>query len=291
MVISRLLGGLGNQMFQYAAARALSLRKGTTLALDVSAFDHYELHQGFELNKIFNCTFDVASRADIKSVLGWQSTVAIQRIVSRKPFSLFIRKHFIAEPQFNYWSGINSLKNDCYLSGYWQSEKYFADFVDQIREDFKFQRMAGVNAELSRQIKDVNAVSLHVRRGDYVNNQKTNATHGLCTLDYYRDAIRYLADRAEQPQFFIFSDDLEWVKNNLKIDFPFVYVQHNRDKESYNDMHLMSLCRHHIIANSSFSWWGAWLNSNIEKIVVAPKKWFADQTDVRDLLPDGWITL
>lgn len=279
-------------MFQYAAARALSLRKGTALAVDVSAFKNYELHHGFELQRVFNCIFEIASKADISRVLGWQSAVTIQRVVSCKPFSLFIRKHFVREPHFNYWSGINNLPKDCYLSGYWQSEKYFADFADQIRADFKFQKvMEGMNAELARNISKVNAVSLHVRRGDYINNPVTMATHGLCSLEYYRDAIRYVIERVEAPQFFIFSDDTEWVKNNLKIDFPALYVQHNRGKESYNDMRLMSLCRHHIIANSSFSWWGAWLNPNRDKIVVAPRKWFANQTDVQDLFPQGWVTL
>ena len=279
-------------MFQYAAGRALSLKNDTTLFLDISAFENYELHQGFELQRDFSHPFDIASKADISRVLGWQSPASIRWIVSRRPFASLFRKRFVVEPHFNYWPGINKLTKDCYLAGYWQSEKYFYDVASQIREDFVFQLpMENQNVELAKQINLVNAVSLHVRRGDYVHSQKTNSAHGLCSIEYYQESIRYLAERVEQPQFFIFSDDIEWVKNNLKIDFPLVYVQHNRDKESYNDMHLMSLCRHHIIANSSFSWWGAWLNSNAEKIVIAPKKWFARQTDVRDLFPDGWITL
>ena len=162
----------------------------------------------------------------------------------------------------------------------------------QIRADFTFRLpLENKNAELAKQINQVNAVSLHVRRGDYVNNPKTTATHGLCSLDYYQASIRYVAERVQQPHFFIFSDDIDWVQSNLKIDFPCVYVQHNRGAESYNDMRLMSLCRHHIIANSSFSWWGAWLNPRSEKIVIAPRKWFANQTDVQDLFPAGWVTL
>lgn len=292
MIITQIIGGLGNQMFQYAAGRALSLKNDSTFVLDISGFENYELHQGFELQRVFRHRFETASKADIRRVLGWQSPAGIRRIVSRRPFASFCRKRFVVEPHFNYWPGINKLTNDCYLSGYWQSEKYFIDVALQIREDFVFKLpLEKQNAELVKQINQVNAVSLHVRRGDYAINPKTTATHGMCSLDYYRESIRYVAERVEQPHFFIFSDDIAWVKNNLKMDFPHVYVQHNHGAESYNDMRLMSLCRNHIIANSSFSWWGAWLNSSTEKIVIAPRKWFANQTDVQDLFPDGWVTL
>jgi hypothetical protein len=151
--------------------------------------------------------------------------------------------------------------------------------------------MAGLNAELKEEIGNTNAVSLHVRRGDYVHNSTNAATYEVCSLDYYRASIRHMAERIQQPKFFIFSDDIAWVKNNLKIDFPHHYVDCNHGEESYNDMRLMSLCQHHIIANSSFSWWGAWLNPNREKIVIAPKNWFAIERDTRDLYSAGWMTL
>jgi len=164
--------------------------------------------------------------------------------------------------------------------------------ASQIRADFTFQLpLENKNAELAKQINQVSAVSLHVRRGDYANNPKTTATHGLCSLDYYRAAIRHVSDRIEQPYFFIFSDDIGWVKDNLKMDFPCQYVDHNQGAESYNDMRLMSMCKHHIIANSSFSWWGAWLNPNVEKTVIAPKLWFANATNTQDLIPQSWVKL
>jgi hypothetical protein len=147
------------------------------------------------------------------------------------------------------------------------------------------------NAELAVQIGQVNAVSLHVRRGDYAKNPKTTATHGLCSLDYYQAAIQYISDQVEQPYFFIFSDDIAWVKKQLKMNFPCRYVDHNHGVESYNDMHLMSICRHCIIANSSFSWWGAWLNPYKDKIVVAPQRWFANDNNVKDLFPPEWVPL
>ena len=292
MIITQLIGGLGNQMFQYAAGRALSLRNHSTLALDISGFEKYELHQGFELQRVFSHTFEIASKADVRKVLGWQFPVIIRRIVSRRPFASFCRERFVVEPHFYYWPGINKLAKDCYLSGYWQSEKYFSDVASQIRADFTFQLpLENKNAELAKQINQVSAVSLHVRRGDYANNPKTTATHGLCSLDYYRAAIRHVSDRIEQPYFFIFSDDIGWVKDNLKMDFPCQYVDHNQGAESYNDMRLMSMCKHHIIANSSFSWWGAWLNPNVEKTVIAPKLWFANATNTQDLIPQSWVKL
>jgi hypothetical protein len=176
--------------------------------------------------------------------------------------------------------------------GYWQSEKYFSEFSQQIRRDFSFCKpLSSDNEEFANEINHINAVSLHVRRGDFVNNPTTLATHGLCSLDYYRAAVQYISYRVNQPHFFIFSDDIAWTKENLEIVFPCHYVDHNQGAESHNDMRLMSLCQHHIIANSSFSWWGAWLNPSKEKIVIAPKRWFAKQIDTRDLLPPSWVVL
>jgi hypothetical protein len=279
-------------MFQYAAARALALRNDAALALDISGFESHGLHQGFELQRVFRGPFEVASDSDIHRVLGWQSPAGIRRILARRPFARLFRTRLTVEPHFQYWPGIQSLPKDRYLSGYWQSERYFADAAPQIRDDFTFRLPPeGRNAELAGQVSRAASVSLHVRRGDYVSNPRTAATHGLCSQEYYQAAIRHVAERVQQPHFFVFSDDIAWVQANLKIEFPCIHVQHNRGAESYNDMRLMSLCRHHIIANSSFSWWGAWLNQGKDKIVVAPQRWFAKQTDVRDLFPAGWVTL
>lgn len=292
MIITNLLGGLGNQMFQYAAGRALSLRRGQPLLLDVSGFANYGLHQGFELQRVFNCPTTIATESDVRSILGWQSTAGIRRVLARPGLATFRRKGFIVEPHFHFWSEITNVPQDCYLEGYWQSEKYFQDVASVIRADFTFRAtLADRNAELAEQIAQVNAVSLHVRRGDYAKNKKTNATHGLCPLDYYQAAIRVVAEKVEQPHFFIFSDDITWVRDNLKMDFPCQYVDHNHGAESYSDMHLMSLCRHHVIANSSFSWWGAWLNFEPGKIVIAPKKWFANSNNVTDIFPLSWKVL
>lgn len=292
MIITHLIGGLGNQMFQYAAARALSIKLNTELRLDISSFANYQLHQGFELQRIFSCVSKVASKENIDDILGWQSFPFIKRILLRPKMAMFRNKQFIVEPYFQYWAGINNVVKDGYFDGYWQSEKYFIGAEEQIREDFLFKLpMQHENIELAKKIFQVEAVSLHVRRGDYASNPQNVATHGLCSIEYYQAAIAHITEQVKNPYFFIFSDDISWVKNNLKLDFSHEYVDQNHGKESFNDMRLMSLCKHNIIANSSFSWWGAWLNSNIEKIVIAPKKWFANDRITQDLIPENWVRL
>jgi hypothetical protein len=291
LIIVNVIGGLGNQMFQYAAARALAIRKGVPLKLDISAFATYGLHR-FELTRVFNCAEDTAGAAEVREMLGWQAAPRIRRLLSRPSLAALRSRKLVLEPGFSYWAGISGVPDDCYLTGYWQSEKYFSDAAAQIREEFTFrQQVNGRNAEVAALISQVNAVSLHVRRGDYASDPRTAATHGLCSLDYYRAALRHIAEHVPNAHLFVFSDDIPWVKQNLPLELPCLYVDHNRGAESFNDMRLMSMCNHHVIANSSFSWWGAWLNPGPDKIVVAPGRWFANDTDVRDLLPADWVKL
>ncbi len=292
MLIVHVIGGIGNQMFQYAAGRAMSLVRQVPLSLDISDFADYRLHQGFELQRVFDCPIRIASEAEIRAILGWQSSLLARRMLARPALAVFRRRENVLEPHFNYWPGINDVSSNSYLTGYWQSEKYFREAAPTIRADFTFKTpLSPRNAELAENIRRTKAVSLHIRRGDYVRNPKTAATHGTCSPDYYRAAIQYVTAHIVQPHFFVFSDDPAWVRENFRIDFPCSYVDHNRGAESYNDMRLMSLCRHHIIANSSFSWWGAWLNPDPDKLVIAPRKWFANDNDVSDLFPEGWVTL
>jgi hypothetical protein len=138
-------------------------------------------------------------------------------------------------------------------------------------------------------IAGCNAVSLHVRRGDYVSNPDSSRVHGLCGADYHQAAVRRIAEVVPQPHLFVFSDDPQWAAGNLHLDHPATIVTGNDTRRDYEDLHLMSLCKHHIVANSSFSWWGAWLDTNPDKIVIAPERWFAhEQHDTRDLLPPTW---
>ena len=279
-------------MFQYAAARALSLDLGYSLKLDVTGFTKYNLHQGFELSRIFTGPFALASDLEIQRILGWRRSAFAQRVLLNKHLSGLRSSRLIVEPHFNYWAGIKNIPDESYLIGYWQSERYFAGDESSIRNEFIFRLpVSNLNEEVSNRIKCSNSVGLHVRRGDYVNNAKTRAVHGLSSIDYYNRAIRYICERVHLPHLFIFSDDIDWVKVNLKTDLPSTYLDHNIGQESYVDMRLMSLCRHHIIANSSFSWWGAWLNPRLDKIVIAPRNWFASGVDTKELIPTGWVTL
>jgi hypothetical protein len=292
VIITHLIGGLGNQMFQYAIGRALSLTRRVPLRLDTRDFAGYALHNGYELERVFNISAQRASAADTRRVMGWRASPMVLRALRRKRLALLRGSRIVIEPGFNYWPSIVNVPDDCYLQGYWQSENYFRDCAPAIRADFSFKIPPDPrNRELAGRIGQCNAVSLHVRRGDYAHNPATQATHGLCPPDYYRQAISHITGRVAQPVFFVFSDDVAWAKKNIVIEYPCLYVDHNRDSESYNDMRLMTLCRHHIIANSSFSWWGAWLNAKPDKIVVAPKKWFAHDADVSDLFPADWMTL
>jgi hypothetical protein len=279
-------------MFQYAAARALAIRKKVPFKLDVSAFTTYDLHHGFELARVFNCSADLAQPEDIRKVLGWQASPRFRNLLSRYHLEVLQSRMLITEPSFNYWEGINEVPDDCYLNGYWQSEKYFAEAATVIRNDFVFREpLKNQNIELASLISRVNAVSVHVRRGDYVSDPRTASTHGVCSLEYYNQAIKNIADRFSKIHLFLFSDDIQWVKENLSLDFPCSYVGHNNGVDSFNDLRLMSMCNHHVIANSSFSWWGAWLNPSVEKVVIAPKHWFVKEIDTKDLIPDNWIII
>ena len=292
MIISNILGGLGNQMFQYAAGRALSLRNNSGLYLDIGGFENYKLHHGFLLNQVFSLPANIASQRDIGKVLGWQATPKLRRVLFHPRFSWLRSKRMVVEPHFNFWPGLGDAPFDCYLHGYWQSEKYFADQSEAIRADFTFLHpLDERNRQVVEMMRLANAVSLHIRRGDYASNPKTLATHGLCPLEYYRSAVEFVVNQVESPNFFVFSDDMVWAKENLKISMPCHFIGHNQGAESYKDMQLMSQCRHHIIANSSFSWWGAWLNPYPGKIVIAPRKWFADGKPVEDLIPQNWIRI
>ncbi len=292
MLVSHILGGIGNQMFQFAAGRALSLNNDQKYLLDLSDFSDYRLHHGFELSRVFNVVTERAEASTLHRLLGWRENKLARKVLRRRQFAGLRGKTFVVEPYFNYWSDFFNLTGDCYLYGYWQSEQYFKAVEFVIRQDFTFREpLKEHNAELALEMATVQAVSLHVRRGDYVNNPKNHNIMSVCDLEYYRLAINYIAFHVEQPVFYFFSDDMAWVKQNLPMEFPCVYIEHNGGAESYRDMQLMSLCRHHVIANSSFSWWGAWLNPNPEKIVIAPRKWFANGTNIKDLIPAGWITL
>jgi hypothetical protein len=299
MIIVKLIGGLGNQMFQYALGRALSISHKVPLRLDISDFSSYVLHQGFELDRIFKGNIELATTCDLRDIIGWRSHKSLRSLLFRPILRWSHGQRLIVEPHSHYWEGIKNLSTPCYLSGYWQSDRYFSKYAPFIRDDFTFtQPFSGRNRDLAQEIGGKQSISLHIRRGDYVSNPKTLKTHGICSLEYYRLAVAYMAERVVNPIFYVFSDDPEWVRASLVLDYPMVFVDNNRGQDSFNDMHLMSLCKHNIIANSTFSWWAAWLNSNFEKIVITPREWLKNPhavTDYKkyldDLIPRDWIEL
>ncbi len=289
MFIFQLMGGIGNQMFQHATARALSTKRG--IPFKVHFEDPYkDAVRRYNLD-VFTLTTEQASNKELKKI---RPSIGFKRKV-HKWFRFQEKKHFVSEQSyFVFNENLFNCPSNSYVYGFWQTEKYFIEVEDLIRADFTFKEPAiGENKVLLNCImNDPKAVSLHIRRGDYVSVEKTSKIHGVCSMDYYEKAIALVVAKIEQPVFYIFSDDMDWVKTNFRIPYSTVYVDINNDATNYEDLRLMSNCKHHIIANSSFSWWGAWLNNNSSKIVIAPQKWAnVEGLNTSDLIPENWIRI
>ena len=282
-------------MFQYAFGLSLSRRQKSKLYFDDSFFtsqlpgtDIALRH--FQLDVFAN---DIAF-ADSKTIADFIYPSTIQKALSKLPIN---RKIFYKETSLKVDKHIFDISTPAYFEGYWQSEDYFKSNESLVRKALTFKKeLNKASQELANElgVKD-NTVSIHVRRSDYVSSERTNQIHGTCSANYYLNAINLLREKIAEPAFYIFSDDPTWVKQTL---LPAIrnarLIAHNYAEDSWQDMDLMSRCRHHIIANSSFSWWGAWLNPYIEKIVVAPKNWFCIRDhyfDDTDIVPKSWIKL
>ena len=267
MIIVRIVGGLGNQMFQYAYAKALSLQ-GYNVKLDISKFRKYKLHGGYQLDKY---KIDLELANSISIILG---KIGIKKSLKEKSL-LFDKK-------------LKSLKGNEYIKGYFQTEKYFEEIRNTLLTEFIInQELSEPTNKVAKQISSYkNSCSLHIRRGDYISDKKANNVHGTCSLDYYNRAINLINEKHENTHFFVFSDDINWTKENLKITNAF-YV----DIKSipHEDMYLMSLCTNNITANSSFSWWGAWLNKNDNKTIIAPKQWYLNRKN--EIASKNWIKI
>lgn len=294
MIVTRLEGGLGNQMFQYAAGLRLACVRGTTLGLDLSLLEapvqHCATPRSYELGPL-RVSARRASPEQVEALVdkrrGAFARWLPDRLTPARRAAAAVERHYHFDPE------VLELPDDVCLRGYWQSERYFADAAERVRSELSVRAPAsGRNAELAAAIAACEAVSLHVRRGDYVSDATTNAVHGVCSLDYYRRAVAHVASRVTEPHFFLFSDDPEWTREHLRLDAPTTVVDHNDAGHGHEDLRLMSRCRHHVLANSSFSWWGAWLGTGPDRIVVAPRRWFRDETkDTSDLLPSAWVRL
>ena len=287
MIVSKLIGGLGNQLFQYAVARQLAHIHNTSVLLDIHQFETYKLHkyslQPFKIN---------ASLISKKQLEKYTQLGAMERFKAKIRKRTPARpKNFIKEKHYHFDPKILDCSDNVYLDGYWQSEKYFKNISNILKKELTpINEQTGKDKIIADQILSSNSVSIHLRRGDYITNSRTKDYHGNCTIEYFLECIENIAGKVFDLKFFVFSDDPGWCHENLKIQYPITIVDHNTADYNYQDLRLMSQCKHNIIANSSFSWWGAWLNNNPKKIVYGPKNWFNHpKNDTRDLIPADWF--
>lgn len=285
-VVVPLVGGLGNQMFQYAAARAVALRTGSVVKLELSWFgtdpDRQYALAPFSIEAT---TITSEKRATRKNNL-------LRRLLRRLPIA---RKKnglpVFKEASFAFDPRIQNVGVPIALDGYFQSEKYFSQYRSQIAADFRIREAPKPQtAEMLTKINQTDAICLHIRRGDYVTNKAANAHHGTCSLEYYEAGLVRVAEGLDRPHCFVFSDDPAWARENFVPNVPVTYVDIHGPDQAHEDLRLMAACQNYVIANSSLSWWGAWLGSHANKKVVAPAKWFQKQDiDTSDLVPSSWI--
>jgi hypothetical protein len=260
------MGGMGNQMFQYAFGVLL----GKYTIYDTSWF-----------NEIKNVSTATQREYELDF---WNIKPKLTDKPKKKILGLFRIKKYYEKPENVYNPDLLKYKNGI-IEGYFQVAQYYDCIREKLLKDFTPRNNPNKqNQKMLDLIRSATSVSIHIRRGDYV---KLQQIHGLCDLDYYKKSIKYIAKNVKHPCFFVFSDDIQWVKDNLKIEYPCEYIDFNHGRDSAWDMWLMANCKHNIIANSSFSWWGAWLNQNHDKIVIAPKQWFANGTKT-DIVPTQW---
>lgn len=294
MIFVRISGGLGNQMFQYAAAYSKAREYDYELVLDntelISDINLKNTDREFELNYL-NINSRTINIQDYQ-MISVPTSGLLYRLLRKA--SLYIKipfLNYIRETSFSFDKIINRTRKYSYIDGNWQSEKYFLNCRDDLRKQFIITDFAHANQKIIEKMKDVESVAIHIRRGDYLTNPNANKVHGVCPISYYKRAIADLREKKTNLQFFVFSDDPQWAKENLAIEKDIIFIDHNTGDRSYLDMQLMINCRNHIIANSSFSWWGAWLSDDINKYVYAPKKWFLVDIDTSDLIPKSWIRI
>ena len=285
MIIIKLRGGLGNQMFQYAAGMSLSSKLKTNILIDLSWYENIErgvTHRSYDLGG-----FEFEQKFIKPQDYILQSSGLMKRIIS--PTKPYVGEYI--EPSFNYNKNFFNIKNNTLIEGYFQSEKYFIKIRKDLLKLFKIKNTSSKKSnQIINQAHDCKSISLHVRRGDYISNKNAVQFHGFTNENYYKKAISLMNSRVDNPKYFIFSDDIKWVKNNFHLPEESIFVSHN--KSGLEDMRIMVECKHNIIANSSFSWWSAWLGNIRGRVVIAPKTWLNDaDTDTSDVIPERWIAI
>jgi hypothetical protein len=296
IVVTELLGGLGNQMFQYAIGRALSEKCDSSLYLCTNHFStyslrkyelhHYRIKESFATDSLVK-KFGVKFRFKKKTLL----EKVISRILPELPDQGFTE---LKEKQnFIFDRSILEQNGNLYLTGYWQSPKYFESIQDIIREEFQLKsNPKGLNLEYLKIFSEKKAVAVHIRRGDYVTNASTASFHGACSIDYYIKAAEMVIEKIKPDLFVVFSDDISWCRENIHFPIKTNYMEHNSPDQGSEDIRLMQNCSAHIIANSTFSWWGAWLAGEKSQMVIAPMQWTAKNEDEKiDIYPEAWIRI
>ncbi|WP_153799443.1 alpha-1,2-fucosyltransferase [Foetidibacter luteolus] len=316
MIVVRMIMGLGNQMFQYAAAKSLALEKNTSLMLDLSSYAGYGLRK-YELENYFNIKVDVIKESQLSRYFYnhpvkrvWNKLVPGRTIrtlglpYEEKGVPYFLlntydllfppyKRKTYQEPHYYFDEHFFQANEDVFLQGYWMSWRYFEKYKHQILEEFimnddKFSSLNWIVNE----IESTNSVSIHIRRTDTV-SPKVAEQKGSLSAGFYYEAVSYILSKVEDPVFYVFSDDIQWAKENLLIKNAKVYfISNNVVNTAKEDFYLMSKCRHSIIANSTFSWWAAYIGSQKDKLTIAPKKWMTDSRyNCKDIYPPEWILL
>ncbi|MBE4618683.1 alpha-1,2-fucosyltransferase [Vibrio navarrensis] len=283
MKIVKVVGGLGSQMFAYALYLSLKEKydKNEKIYLDTSSFDEFQQHNGYELENIFN--FKTESSDFVKNLI--TKKTLLHKFIYRH----FFKKIDASKKNYNFDKSVFTNSSAIYYQC-WTSWKYFESCEKTIKNSFKFPKIDELeNIEIANIINSTNSVSIHVRRGDYLNSP---ALKGLAPEWYYNDAISHINQNVENPNYFVFSDDISWCKENLQLENA-KYIDWNKNHKSYRDIQLMSMCKHNIIPNSSFSWWGAYLNNNNSKIVITPERWgnIDAGAEIKDMNHPQWVVL
>lgn len=297
MIKVKLMGGLGNQMFQYALAKNLAQKNNTEVVLDLTFLNHRLPFTKYTFRKleldIFNVAYKTSTLSKISKYFNNLSYI-YQFVINKIKKVLFPNSYIKEKELYVFDNEVLKAKNNSYIDGYWQNERYFKEISDIIKKDFtSFKTPLSEKALKTKElINSTNSISVNFRRTDYVKNPEASAFYGVLGMDFYKEAIKIISERINNPHFFIFSDDIGWCKENFKIDFPTTFISKENSEGPIEDFRLMLECKNYIIPNSTFAWWAAWLNNTKEKIVIAPKKWIADpKINSEDFVPSEWIRI
>lgn len=264
-------GGLGNQMFQYSFGYALSKKANIPIKYDFSFFKNSNVHHGILLNEIFPLEIDLVKKKEIANIIGLDRFKILRKL---KQFLKITNPKYVLENSDKDILPITKELNDHYLDGYWQNWNYFIEYKEELNKKFMFNNNTSNHfKELEKAVLNSNSAIIHLRRGDYVNNNNKKLFHQL-GRSYFDQGMKLIRRKEDNIKFYVFSDDINFAKSFFNYDDKLVFMNTHNSKNGFRDMHLMSMCKNIIISNSTFSWWAAWLGSDNKKTIVAPKLWF-----------------